>query len=173
LNMLKETPKRVAAKTASGLKKKNRNLAFSVAVLLVVFVLMSVFFVRMSGSCSEKYKNDVTVKTPVGFVSAQNATTLSDQEKGLGNRECLGTNQAMLFNFDKPGYYLFWMKDMKFNLDIIWLSPDKSVNHIEKNLSPSSYPKTFGSDSLSTYVLEVNAGTADRLKIKTGSHLVF
>ena len=55
--------------------------------------------------------------------------------KGLAVKNQLKENEAMLFVFDDPAEHSFWMKDMKFPIDIIWLDSDGKVVHIEKNLS--------------------------------------
>ncbi len=99
------------------------------------------------------------------------ADTPELQEAGLSNRASLAPNSAMLFVFDKPDKYGFWMKDMKFNIDIIWLDKDAKVVHVEKNLSPDSYPDTFIPPEDSQYVLEVNAGFADKIGVTVGKKL--
>lgn len=96
------------------------------------------------------------------------AATEASREQGLSGRTSLGENQAMLFVFDHPAEYAFWMKGMLFPLDIIWLDSNKKVVHIEKSLSPDTYPRGFAPLAPALYVIEVPAGTADRLGIKQG-----
>lgn len=72
----------------------------------------------------------------------------------------------MLFVFEEDGYHAFWMKDMKFSIDMIWLDESMAIVHIERNVSPSSYPNTYKSPEPARYVLEVQAGTADRLNLQ-------
>ncbi len=95
------------------------------------------------------------------------------RETGLSYRPSIADNQAMLFVFDAPGKHIFWMKDMQFSLDMIWLSADKKIVSIEKNVTPESYPNTFGPDTDSAYVVEVKAGTADRLSLARGQKISF
>lgn len=78
----------------------------------------------------------------------------------------------MLFVFDEPGHYAFWMKDMRFPIDIIWAGPDGRVVHIEENLSPETYPNSFSSALPAQYVLEVPAGFAQAHAVQLGSTLV-
>ncbi|MGB8161944.1 MAG: DUF192 domain-containing protein, partial [Nitrososphaeraceae archaeon] len=54
--------------------------------------------------------------------------------KGLSGSEKLHENEGMLFLFDKPSKQGFWMNEMKYPIDIIWLDSNSSVIHIEKNL---------------------------------------
>ncbi len=51
----------------------------------------------------------------------------SEQRRGLGYRDQLKTNQGMLFVYDNPGVRSFWMKGMRFAIDIIWLRQGKIV----------------------------------------------
>jgi uncharacterized protein len=101
------------------------------------------------------------------------ADTADLQTLGLSYRKSISKNSAMLFVFADSGVYSFWMKDMNFPIDIIWLDSDKTITYIEKNLSPSTYPQTFGPTTPSKYVLEVAPGTADRLGVHVGNKLFF
>ena len=93
--------------------------------------------------------------------------------EGLSGHKPLADNEGMIFIFDTPGVYKFWMKDMLFPLDIIWLAPDKTVVGFEKSLSPQTYPQSFGPDALSQYVLEISNGQIDNLNIKIGDTVNF
>ena len=74
----------------------------------------------------------------------------------------------MLFVFDHPAQYPFWMKDMNFPIDIIWIDENLKVIFIKKNAVPESYPEVFTSPQNSKYVLEVVAGFSDKYNIKIG-----
>ena len=93
--------------------------------------------------------------------------------KGLSGRQSLGTDEVMLFMFEREGRNFFWMKDMLFPIDIVWVGADRRIIHIEKNVSPESFPKSFGPDENSKYVLEFKAGTADSVGIKIGDSVSF
>ncbi len=93
------------------------------------------------------------------------ADTPALQQLGLSYRKSIGPNNAMLFVFGMPGDYKFWMKDMNFPLDIIWLSSDKKIIYIKKDLSPQTYPQSFGPATSTQYVIEVAQGTVERLKL--------
>lgn len=79
----------------------------------------------------------------------------------------------MLFVYDEPGDYRFWMKDTKIPLDMFWIDSNKQIVHIERDVQPSSYPKSFGSTKPAKYVLETNAGFADKYKIKNRDNVAF
>ncbi|MCH8049079.1 DUF192 domain-containing protein, partial [Patescibacteria group bacterium] len=85
------------------------------------------------------------------------ADTQEKREKGLSNRESLQENRGMLFLFEKPGRYGFWMKEMNFAIDIIWIDKDKSVTEITKNVDPKTFPKVFYSTEAVQYVVSTRA----------------
>ncbi len=92
--------------------------------------------------------------------------------KGLSDRKTIFSNQGMLFVFEQSGIYGFWMKDMLFDIDIIWIDQNFVINHIEKNISPDTYPKLFYSNTESMYVLELLSGSVDKFNIKIGDKVI-
>ena len=92
----------------------------------------------------------------------------NEQSQGLSGRESLATDSGMLFIFTQPIMPGFWMKDMKFSLDLIWIDESGKIIEITKNVSPNTYPETFLPPSPIKYVLEVNAGWAYENKIRVG-----
>ncbi len=110
------------------------------------------------------------------------ALTTATQEQGLSGRTSLAPNTGMLFVFPTPNKYLFWMKDMNFPIDMIWLAPsvggddDAKVVYIAKDATPASYPSTFGpgaNDQDALYVIEVPSGFADANNLKVGDSVLF
>jgi|JI6StandDraft_1071083.scaffolds.fasta_scaffold04623_10 uncharacterized membrane protein (UPF0127 family) len=101
------------------------------------------------------------------------ADTEAARTKGLSGRTSLPEGRAMLFVFDPPRLACFWMKDMRFSIDIVWLDAQKRVVKIEPDLAPSTYPQTFCSELRTNYVLEFPAGTAERNTIQLGQTLRF
>ncbi len=80
---------------------------------------------------------------------------------------------GMLFIFPELGRQSFWMKDMLFPIDIIWVDADKKVVGIASDVLPETYPETFAPPSEIKYVLELNSGGAASYGIATGTQLVF
>ena len=99
------------------------------------------------------------------------ADTPELQVQGLSGRKSLSENKGMLFVYEKPAMPGFWMKDMRFPIDIIWLGEDIRVAGIEAHVPPETYPAVFYSPSPVRYVLEVNAGWAERNGITSGSKI--
>ena len=101
------------------------------------------------------------------------ALTPEEQAQGLGGKTGLGANESMLFVFERPERHYFWMKDMNFAIDIIWLSEDLRVVYIKKDAQPDNFLETYGPDENSKYVLEVNAGFSDKHNLKVGDEVRF
>lgn len=95
-----------------------------------------------------------------------------EQQRGLSGVERLGKYQGMLFVFEDEDYYSMWMKDMYIPLDIIWINDDLKVVHVEENVTPETYPKSFTSDEPARFVLEVNAFVVETEKIQEGDVVV-
>ena len=104
------------------------------------------------------------------------ALTEAEQQQGLSGRSSLTPNTGMLFVFDQPSRQLFWMPDMNFSIDMIWITPDMKVDYIEKDATPASYPAEFGpgaNDGMAQYVLEVPVGFADQNNLQVGDSVQF
>ncbi len=105
------------------------------------------------------------------------AATNEQRTKGLSVKDTLAENEAMLFVFDTAQEHSFWMKDMKFPIDIIWLGSDKTVVHIEHNLQPCSFGAfcpTYKPDNKNAlYVLETVAGFTEKHDIVEGARVEF
>ena len=99
--------------------------------------------------------------------------TPEERQMGLSGRTNLPANTGMLFVFENSGQYGFWMKDMLFSIDIIWLSADKRIVYIEKNVKPETFPKAFSPKDPALYVLEVEAGFSDKNNIQIGDAVKF
>lgn len=97
------------------------------------------------------------------------AVTPKEQEKGLGYRDSLPVNAGMLFVYQTARQYEFWMKGMRFPIDIIWIR-DQTVVDISKNVpvSATRAPSTYSPRESVNKVLEINAGKADELGIQIG-----
>jgi uncharacterized protein len=101
------------------------------------------------------------------------ARTTYSLQRGLSYRESLADDGGMFFIFSKEDKYGFWMKDMNFPIDIIWINSDMKIVHIEKSVATSTYPKVFTPEAPAKYVLEISAGQTDALKVKKGDTVIF
>lgn len=111
-----------------------------------------------------------SIKIDTTEINIEIAKTNDERSKGLSNRTSLNENTGMIFVFPKNSKPVFWMKDTKIPLDIIWINDNKIIG-IDKNVEPElgildaklkKYPAPDDVD----YVLEVNAGFSDKNNIK-------
>jgi uncharacterized membrane protein (UPF0127 family) len=87
----------------------------------------------------------------------------NQQTLGLGYRNSLDEDAAMLFVNDEAAPHTFWMKGMRFCLDIIWIEQGQIVGAAENACpdpagTPDKDRARFASPEPVTYILEVNAG---------------
>jgi len=117
--------------------------------------------------CAGQAAKDKFVKVylPDGFaVTAELAVTDEARQQGLMYREKMAGNQGMLFVFEGEDIHAFWMKNMKFAIDIIWLDTQKRIVHLESNVPPCAADPcpSYVPKSSAMYVLELKSGAAQR-----------
>ncbi|MBI4096721.1 MAG: DUF192 domain-containing protein [Candidatus Levybacteria bacterium] len=104
------------------------------------------------------------------------ADSQKEREVGLSETESLSENQGMIFIFDKPGYYSFWMKNMKFPIDIIYINKDTIVT-IKNNVKPpkdnKESPIIYAPTALADRVLEIQAGLSEKYNFKNGDKVQY
>lgn len=100
------------------------------------------------------------------------AKTDAEQKKGLMNRDTLAPKTGMLFVFDPPSQPVFWMKDTKIRLDMIYIDENGIVTGINENATPFSETPIFPPDAKSKAVLEINGGSAEKLGIAVGDKVI-
>jgi uncharacterized membrane protein (UPF0127 family) len=147
---------------------KHKKLWLGVRVLFTAAVGGILFLMIYHPSDAQK---PVVLHLKQGDYVLEVVSTPKDQAEGLSNRPDLGRQSGMLFKFPSATEQCFWMKDMRFPLDIIWVDGWHTVTHIEHNLSPSTYPQSYCADAAD--VLELNAGEADRNDIVVGQTLKY
>lgn len=146
--------------------KKNISSLFLV-VILAIFVL---FLVNNSRHGDGNFVNVEIGKTNLRMELADNQLS---RVTGLSYRDSIGSD-GMLFVFtESSAENCFWMKDMKFSIDMVWLSSDKTVLSIDREVSPETFPNTFCPVSPAKYGIEINAGTAQNYGFEIGKQVKF
>lgn len=147
-----------------------KNMLF--VVLMFFGIIILILFLSMVIAFFSKNKNKVCVNNNCFEVEV--ALTLREKSRGLMFKQELAENAGMFFIYDKEDIYSFWMKNMNFPLDIIWINRDKKIVHIEKNLQPCQDDNCQGvkSKEKAMYILEINSGLTEKLKIKEGDSIV-
>jgi uncharacterized protein len=141
-----------------------------IILLLMTAAVFAVYFFKRGNT-----NKDIVTQAESDYVVISNtkieielAETPEKRILGLSGLENLPHNRGLLFIYTEPGIYGIWMKDMKFSIDVIWISLDKKVVAISKNMKPESFPQVFESDMPAQYILEVNAGFIDENNIEIG-----
>ena len=137
----------------------SRLLYIGIAGIILVLVLLGIRAQRPQ-------------KVSISVGSAEVAVTVADTSEsrtsGLSFRDKLGANEGMLFVFGEDQPYGFWMKDMRFSIDIIWFDANRRLVFVKERAEPSSYPAVFIPSTPARYVLEVPAGFFSLHKLKVG-----
>lgn len=146
-----------------------------IAALLILGVLGALFF-------SQRYLGGSFLpfmKTSTATINNQTfdlliAKTPEEKQIGLSEKTSLPQNAGMLFPFETPGNYPFWMKNMKFAIDIIYIRDNKIIT-IFKNAQPAKSPTdslpVYNSEEPADTVLEINAGLSDKYNFKKGDEV--
>ncbi|MFO7809003.1 DUF192 domain-containing protein [Guyparkeria sp.] len=101
------------------------------------------------------------------------ATTPTSRQRGLMHRPPLAEDQGMLFIYPDEARRSFWMKNVSFAIDILYLDAEWRVIHRHEAVPPCRRDPCPGypSDAAARYVLELPAGTAGRLSLEAGTRI--
>lgn len=142
--------------------------------------LMASLILLAAGCSTTKLSDEYATPLQVGNHKIFVKVAKSDEEKrqGLSGQEKLADNQGMLFDFTgetnaRPG---FWMKEMKFGLDLIWIKNKKIIGITANVPAPNSADEKlplYSPPSAVDMVLEVNAGWSEKNKIKVGDEVEY
>ncbi len=142
--------------------------------VILFFFIIGFFLTNQNVFFKKTTENDIKyVKIAGSMIKVDLALTLKEQEQGLSGRENLKENEGMLFIFPKPQKNYFWMKDMNFPIDIIWIDENLKVIYIKKDAQVSSYPNSFGPGVDNRYVLEVFDSFSEKNNLEVGDRVEF
>ncbi len=136
------------------------------AVIALIAILLSVvqggplFYPPLEVTAPEQTLEWRTLQLKGQAIYVSVADTEETRRQGLSGHPGLAADEGMLFVFPKDGEYAFWMKDMRFSIDILWLSSNGSIVYMAQNVSPDTYPHDFVPAKSARYVLELPAGYA-------------
>ena len=151
---------------------RNRNLLVRLVIGIFVVLVLITFFVLINGS---------DIINPPKAVLGERSFTVAiaddpkERMKGLSGKEKFNNDRGMLFIFDKPDYYSFWMRDMKFPLDIIFIKENKIVKIYHNVQAPKNQEglSIYQTPTPSDRVLEINAGLSKEYGFKEGQEIEF
>lgn len=157
-----------------------RNIKISIGYIIIIAVLgftgIQIYkqnYVTKTVSSNIDLPITAVIRSSKGIdIQVRVANSEKTRELGLSHFKNIPSNQGMLFVFPQMGIYPFWMKNMNFPIDILWI--DKNNNIVDRviNIDPSSYPKTFIPKENALYVLEIPAYTADDYGFLVGSSVI-
>lgn len=150
-------------------KKNKKIILITIIVLAAILVIGALVYLIFFNNGLEHGK--VMIRGHV--IKVEVANTPESRMKGLSGRDKLGANNGMLFVMADKRYHTFWMSDMKFPIDIIWISDNKVVD-LTKNAPVPTDPKNipiFTPNTEVDKVLEVNAGYIDANNIAIGDEV--
>lgn len=148
--------------------------------VLYIIIAILIFFGLLAGGYFWLFKSNPTLKAAnlkVGgaIFRVEIADTLRSRTQGLSGRENLAENSGMFFIFPVPFSYPFWMKDMRFPLDMVWIRDGAVVGLTENVPLPSgnifTLPTYFPPSAVDR-MLEINAGAAKKSGIKIGDQAI-
>jgi uncharacterized membrane protein (UPF0127 family) len=107
--------------------------------------------------------------------SVEIAATPEQQAHGLMDRTSMPTDHGMLFVFPRAQRLTFWMKDTLIPLDMLFFDQSHRLVTIHADVPPCQADPcpTYASTAPARYVLELNAGTAEKLGVRKGDVIVF
>ncbi|MFM2423688.1 MAG: hypothetical protein RLZZ70_73 [Candidatus Parcubacteria bacterium] len=105
-------------------------------------------------------------------VFASVADTSATRTLGLSRTSSLPVDVIKLFVFETPGRYTFWMKEMLYPIDMVWLDTTGKIVHIETAVRPESYPQTYGPEVATQYVIETNVGFFATTGLEVGDTII-
>src|SRR3989339_1134253 len=139
----------------------------TVATVALAVLVVATFLLRWQqygfGRARVTLNDTVTLNVDV-------AASDSTRRRGLSGRDGLSGDAGMLFLFSEPEKYVFWMKDMKFPIEAIWIRDGQVVDLSYGLLPPSEGepPRVFMPLEPAGAVLEVPAGFIERHDIRLG-----
>jgi uncharacterized protein len=141
-------------------------------LLIIALFIAIVFYFFM---VQDKTQNPSQVCFREHCFALEIADTPEKRAQGLMFRQELAQDKAMLFIYPRSGVYKFWMKNTLIPLDIVWLDRNKKVVFIAHNAPPCYIEECplFGNNESSNYVLEINAGIAEKIGLETGDNARF
>ena len=135
-----------------------------------IHLIFNFFLVSFYTFSNEKI--DVSIYNKNITFNVEVAKTIEERRIGLMYRKKLLNNEGMLFIFPREKIIQLWMKNTYIPLDVIFISENKVIVDIKKNMEKLS-ETIVKSKVKSRYALEFNAGLIDKLDIEIGDKVLF
>ncbi|XLQ19977.1 MAG: DUF192 domain-containing protein [Candidatus Moraniibacteriota bacterium] len=143
--------------------EKRKNIAYK--IIASIGMVVTFFVICWDGNVS---MGNVDINGKVFNVKI--VQTREAMQKGLGDERMLCDNCGMLFVFDGSDNYDFWMKDVNFDIDMVWIDNYEVVD-ITKNVAHNNQFKIINSKKKADLVLEINSGKIEASDIEIGQNV--
>jgi len=119
-----------------------------------------------------------TLRYDGGSITVEVADTPETRAEGLADRDSLARDSGMLFDLGSAGTTSFWMKGMRFPLDMVWIDAEQRIVGVTADVqpqrgAPESALRLYPSPDSTRYVIELNAGVAGERGLAQGTQLAF
>ena len=136
------------------------------------FIYLTFNFFLISFYTFSNEKIEVSIYNKNITFNVEVAKTIEERRTGLMYRKKLLNNEGMLFIFPREKIIQLWMKNTYIPLDVIFISENKVIVDIKKNMEKLS-ETIVKSKVRSRYALEFNAGLINKLDIEIGDKVLF
>lgn len=138
--------------------------------MTTTLAILALFFGLFSAADSKPV--DLTIKTDhaSAYYSVEVAMDALTQMRGLMNRDSLDANKGMLFVYDEDRRAQFWMKNISFSLDILFVDRCGVIVEIYSNAKPDD-PTVITSSVPVRAVLEIPGGASKHAQIRSGDRI--
>ena len=150
------------------MSNRSKMIAGRISVRWLVLV---VFLLPVSAWAVETSRLQIVTRAGTYPFSVELALTDRQRSRGLMFREQMDTDAGMLFRFDRTQPVVMWMRNTLIPLDMIFIREDGTVADIHRNAVPLSEAMIRSSEPV-RYVLEVNAGLADFMRLESGDRVI-
>lgn len=153
------------------LEKQKKLSPVTIAVFVATLLVAGGLRIQQAMALRKVVWADLAVRGKT--FSVEVADTDAKLEKGLGDRDSLPADHGMYFPFPSAQYWVFWMKGMRFPIDIVWIQGGKVVDISQEVPVDAGLPlKTYSPVDPADAVLELNAGTARQIGLQKGDEVV-
>lgn len=160
-----------------GVRNGRRTIAI-VGILAVLLVLAAIAQPYLRNRQLQDQPQDLTRMATATVIVGEHrfdvavARTAEERERGLSGVTTVPEDGGMLFTHDPPQLAAIWMLGMNIPIDIVWIA-DGVVVHVVEAAQPEAIPHTtYAPPTPASQVLEVAAGTAERIGLHVGTELL-
>lgn len=136
--------------------------------LVILFAIIGILY--MLGTFGRSTTGKITLNNKTYNIEVSD--TGVKRELGLSLRKSLCADCGMLFEFEKDDQYAIWMKDMNFDIDVVYFDSLMNIVDVKENFSKDSFPEKYINKVIAKYALEINAGEYAKSGAQIGEKVI-